>query len=109
MKHSSEIQAELDEVQNKMIPLIKQANTLALAVENAKSREFIAANNITKDDVEMSEGDDKPCFVDAWEFGKWLAVNSKKPWAEWNGLINHSSDLINGKLSKTNAKTDHLP
>ena len=68
-----------------------------------KSRDFIAANEITMADVELSSGDDRPYFGDVWNFAKWLKSNSAKRFAEWNGQICFQSDLIAGKL-----RTEHM-
>jgi hypothetical protein len=90
-------------------PLQDRLNKLARQKRDADSRDFIAANRITRDDVEMSSGDKKPWFGTVWEFGEWLTENSKKVWAEWNGRIYHAADLVNGRMPDMPGEVDHLP
>ena len=63
------------------------------------SKAFIAANGITKADVELSSGDDKPWFGMVSEFVKWLKTQSShKRFAEWNETIYFTTDLLAGKM-----------
>ena len=89
-------------------PLSDRLQKLKRQKREVDSRDFIAANRITRDDVEMSSGEKKPWFETVWEFGEWLAGNSKKVWAEWNGTIYHAADLVNGRMPDMPAETDHL-
>lgn len=90
-------------------PLADSLQKLKRQKREVDSRDFIAANRITREDVEMSSGDKKPWFGTVWLFGEWLAGNSKKVWAEWNGRIYHAADLVNGRKPDMPGETDHLP
>ena len=108
MKTSTEIRTEIDRLNAQIEPIARERDILEREESDALSREFIAANEITLDCIEMSRGDGKPYFGTVWKFGKWLYRNSKKPWAEWNGLIYSTMDLINGSMPKTNGKISTL-
>lgn len=93
------IDTEISEVEAAIKPLSERLESLRRRKREEASRSFIAANNITASDVEMSSGDGKPWFGTVWKFGKWLKDQPKqKPWAEWNGRIYHSVDLMNGRM-----------
>ena len=106
---SASLAREIATLENQLKPLLDRMATLRRKERDALSREFIAANRITREKVEMSSGDDKPWFGTAWEFGKWLATNSQKMWGEWNGRIYHAADLANGRLPDMPGEVDHLP
>jgi hypothetical protein len=106
---SASLAREIAALELELKPLLDRMATLRRKEREALSREFIAANKITRDQVETSYGDEKPWFGTAWEFGKWIAANSKKRWAEWNGRIYHAVDLVNGLMPNTPGEMDSLP
>ena len=105
---SASLQMEIAALEIQLKPLLDRMATLRIQERDTLSREFIAANRITLDDVEMSSGDGKEWFPTSYQFGKWLADNSKKIWAEWNGRIYHSADIINGRMPDMPGKAVHL-
>ena len=106
---SASLAREIATLENQLKPLLNRMATLRRKERDALSREFIAANRITREDVEMNSGDGKEWFGTAYEFGKWIAANSKKLWAEWNGRIYHAADLVNGRMPDMPGEVDHLP
>lgn len=106
---SASLAREIAALEAEIQPLADRLQKLKRQKREVDSRDFIAANRITREDVEMSSGDKKPWFGTAWEFGKWIAANSKKRWAEWNGRIYHAADLVNGRMPDMPGETDHLP
>jgi len=106
---STKTAKEIAKFQSELEPMLKQMQVLCRKEQDALSQEFISANQITREQVELSGGNDKPWFGTVYEFGKWLAANPKKPWAEWNGRIYHTIDLINGRMPEMPAFTEHLP
>ena len=60
--------------------------------------EWVVANTFTLDEIEMSDGDNKPWFGHIKTFGEWLSENSNKRFAEWNGRIYFTSELAAGRL-----------
>jgi hypothetical protein len=107
--YSASLSRGIASLEAEIRPLADRLQKLKRQKRKVDSRDFIAANRITLDDVEMSIGDKKPWFETAWEFGKWLAGNSKKVWAEWNGRIYLTSDLVNGRMPDMPGETNHLP
>lgn len=108
MKTKAQVTAEIEETQAELKQLMERLECLNRERADLESAEFIAANSIRKSDVEMSGGDSKPWFGTAREFGKWLAANSKKVWAEWNGRIYHAQDLVNGRMPDMKGRTCDL-
>lgn len=103
-----ELETRLAAIERELQPLLVLQRRIKQELNTIKSREFIRINGITADDVEMSEGEDKPFFGEISVFAKWLRENSTKKWAEWNTSIHLTQDLLNGKWSNTGAYTDHL-
>lgn len=106
---SDSLKREIAALEIELKPLLDRMATLRRKEREALSREFIAANQITRDQVETSYGNEKLWFGTAWEFGKWIAANSNKRWAEWNGQIYHAADLVNGRMPDMPGMVDHLP
>ena len=106
---SASLALQIAELQSTLRPLLNRMSDLKSAERKALSREFIAANQITRADVEMSSGEGKEWFRTAWEFGIWISANSSKKWAEWNGRIYHSADLANGRMPDMPGEVDSLP
>lgn len=106
---SAYLAREIATLKTQLKPMLDRMATLRRKEREALSREFIAANRITREDVEMSSGDGKQWFGTAYNFGKWIASNSKKPWAEWNGRIYHAADLVNGRMPDMPGDVDNLP
>lgn len=68
---------------------------------------FISANKIRREDVELSDGDDKPYFGNITGFIQWLKLNSTKNYAEWNTVIYRQSDLKAGRMPEDMVATIH--
>ncbi len=95
------IDRQLADIQPNIDALIERKRILECHKRGLQSLEFIRANNITRNDVEMSSpGDGKPWFGDIWKFGKWLKTNSKKRFCEWNGGIYFTAEIIAERMSE---------
>lgn len=111
MTSSESLSKEIATLQAMINPLKERIKILEKQYSDALSCEWIKANNVKKSDVEFSYGDEKPWFGEDSNFIKWLEKNSNKPWAEWNGLIYKTEDLLNGKMKSTESvlgKVEHL-
>lgn len=106
---SKEIIDRIGALEAKLAPTLKELNQFRTDLVVALSKEFIAANRITRADVELSDLGKGEYFGTAWNFGDWLRANSTKRWAEWNGLVYHASDIINHRLRETPARMEHVP
>jgi hypothetical protein len=108
---SRELARKITILQDQVNPLLANLNLLRLQHRDALSREFIAANRITIDDVKMSDD-----ASDEWgnqiatiaDLAKWLRKNSTKKWAEWHGKIYHASDIAGSKLPQIYGLIQHL-
>jgi hypothetical protein len=109
---SRELARKIMILQDQVSPLLANLNLLRLQHRDALSREFIAANRITIDDVEMSDGvSDEFGYQMATiaDLAKRLKKNSTKKWAEWHGKIYHASDITSAKLPNIYGLIQHLP
>lgn len=108
IKELPDVLRELAENEAAIKPLIAQNHALNTERRKLESLEFIEVNSITKSDVEMSAGDGKPWFGTVHSFIGWLKNNHGKPWAEWNGVIYRSRDLIMSHMPEMPGRTDDL-
>ena len=97
-RSSSDCSAEIAAITREIEPKLKQLEFLRDEERTLKSREWIAANNVTLDDIETPDGDDKPWFGDVWTFVGWLKDHSQKRFASWNETIYFQSDLKAGEM-----------
>ena len=109
--------ARLSVVINEMGKLVAQINPLSIRLNSfsaerssLESLVFIDANKITKADVEFSSGSDRPYFGRVDAFIKYLKEpqRSPKPWAEWNGQIYNTADLLNNRMPDVPGRTSDL-
>lgn len=85
------VEQEIEELQQRLAQLRDEKR-------HKDSRAFIAANGITRQDVELMSGDDNPYFGHIADFVEWLNCHSTKRWAEWNTRIYLQSDLKAGHM-----------
>lgn len=94
-----EIDFKLVQIDEQLKPLLAQRDKLKSDRRVLLSKSFIEANHITKDDVELSSGDNKPWFGQISQFVEWLkAQPAHKRFAEWNETIYFTTDLLAGKM-----------
>lgn len=104
------LQAELDQVKAQLKPLLSRQETLRRQIEAMQSHEFIRVNGITKANTQLANSPELPHFGRVWNFADWLRGQGRsvRPWAEWNGQIHRSSDLIIGRFNPTPVRYDDL-
>jgi len=94
-----EIDKEIKAVESQVRPLKDRLYELRRKRAELASKQFIAANKITKADVEMSSGEGKPWFGSVDQFRDLLKKQPKlKRFAEWNERIYFTTDILQGKL-----------
>ena len=104
------LETEIAETEAQIKPLVEKLERLTRQKREQDSRAYIAANKITRADVESSSGEGKPWFGVISEFIEWMrAQPRRKPWAEWNTLIYRTSDLLCGRMPESPARIDDLP
>lgn len=106
---SDTLKVEIDALKAELNPLQVRLARLERDHRDALSREFIAAQGITRDQVETSEKcESKPWFDHIADFVDWLKWHPGKPWAEWNGMLYETSELMAGRMTDTPARYEHL-
>lgn len=98
MSEIERIEAEILILKEKIKPLTHRLSVLKTQLGRERSKEFIRVNGITLENVEKSDGQDKPFFGHVYKFGHWLEKHSEKPWAEWNGRLYLTSELARGLM-----------
>jgi hypothetical protein len=112
VKSSHELKIELEEVGAKLKPLLGQRETLQRAISKAMSLEWIAANNVKREDIITPDDKDLPYFGDLKRFSEYLVgTNCQKKWATWNGKIYNAAELKLGRVDWDNSpgQLDDVP
>lgn len=97
-KTLDQIDAEIADVTSAIKPLSNRLEALKRERIHLLSRNWIAANGVSIENVELSSGDGKPYFGIAYKFIEWLKANSTKRFCEWNGRIYYTSEMITGRM-----------
>lgn len=97
--NSLELELKIEGLRKEVEPILKRIRELTQEKQTIASKEFICINKLTKRNVEMSSGDDKPYFGLIRDFIGWMRDNNcTKLCAEWNGTIYFTSDLLAGRM-----------
>ena len=105
-----QIDRELAELAGKVRPITARMADLWRDRRRLCAAEFIRANNVTRDQIEMSSGDDRPWFGRATEFGRWMREQgTSKRFCEWNGRVYFSADVMAGRLPDAPAAVSDVP
>lgn len=99
--NATELKAEIYARTARLAPQLAELEALRRRHDDAVSREWVAANKVTAAQVLRSGGNDVPWFSTVTEFGCWMkATGCAAPWAEWNGRIYASAELMAGRMSR---------
>lgn len=95
------VERKIEQTKELIRPLNAELNKLIAKLRKMKSKQWIETNEVTRDQIEMSSGDDRPWFGHVGEFVKWLKQRRGilKRFAEWNGRIYLTADLLAGRFS----------
>jgi hypothetical protein len=102
----------IDEINREIGRLCSERDGLSEQRRKRMAADFIAEHRVTRADVELSDGDDRPWFGHVGAFGKWLSSRPRadqKRFCEWNGVLNWTSDIIAGRLSQMRVHLSDLP
>lgn len=105
----TEFEEALQTLKDKQSVLLHETRGVEREIRRMKSKNFIAANAVSKIDVELSNGDDRPWFGDVFVFTDWL--KGRKPlkrFVEWRGRLCFTSELIEGKFKPTDGYVEDL-
>ena len=110
MKDTTKNEEALKGLKARRAILQRDIDLMERMLKKNRSQNFIEANDISFSDVEMSSGDDKPYFGSARKFGFWLRNNKcSKRFAEWNGRLHYTSELIVGIYKPTPGRVEYIP
>jgi hypothetical protein len=99
--NANQLQAEIERRRAALLPALREIEALEQQHAEAASREFIAANRITRDQVEQASRHDGPWHGTVWAFGKWMQANGcTKAWCEWNGRLYPSAEIKAGSIRR---------
>ena len=94
-----EIENELSVLKGQKITIQTQIAKLTEKRRAILSKQFIKKHSITRENVELSSGDNKPFFAHIDTFATWLRANNiTKRFVEWNGTIYHTKDITSRKF-----------
>lgn len=83
--------------------------SLDRAIRDAESREWITLNSIAPTRVQLSTGEGVPWHGTVHGFAEWIrSQGARKPYAEWNGRIYLTTDLLNGRMVETPGLIEHV-
>jgi hypothetical protein len=109
MNEIENIDRELAKIDAAAEPLRRRRADLEREKRMLLSQQFLDANEITMDDVELSSGDGKPWFGHVKSFVDWMKEHgTTKRFAEWNTVIYFTQDLLAGRMPSMPATIDHL-
>ena len=99
--NSKQLKAAIDARAAMLAPQLKELDELRRQYDEAVSREWIAANNVTPDRLQRSDAKDLPWFGTVQEFARWMKESGcTAMWAEWNGRIYSTAELMSGRMSR---------
>lgn len=106
-----EIETELAEIAAKMKPLMQRNTLLEAERTRLKSLEWIKANGVTRDQMQLSEEPGIRYFGDIGSFSYWLrATKSTKRFCEWNGRVHLTAEIIAGRFNRdAPGRIDEVP
>lgn len=96
---TADIAAAIAALDTRLAPLLAERDALKRQYDEARSREWIAANSVTRADVICSDEKGAPYHGNLWNFCDWIRTSGRKErWAEWNGRIYSSAELMTGRM-----------
>lgn len=104
-----EIDREIADLQAAIEPLQAKLWRLVELRWRLKSRRWIEVNGVTREQVYLLSDCDE-YILDRLQFAKWIARQpNQKRFAEWNGKIHFTSDIIAGLCIDSEAYVADLP
>lgn len=99
--------ARIAELDREIQILSRQRDHLNADLRTAKSLAWFAATGVTRDMIET--GGNGQWFGHVGVFADWIKTHSTKVYAEWNGRVYHSADLIAGYMPDMPGLFEHAP
>ncbi len=95
MERIEQIERELANIEEQRLQLTRRSCDLTQEHSRLRSKAFIAANGICREDVQMMDADDVPWLPHVLAFAEWLRANSTKRFCEWCGVIYFTAEIMN--------------
>lgn len=104
-----EIDVELEKVNAELWRLNERRHALEEQSRSLRAKIIIEALKITRDDVQLSRGNDVPWFSLLQKFVEWLREQpQRKRFAEWNGTLFSVPDLIQDRYIEIGVRLSDL-
>ncbi len=101
MKLAVDIATNIAALDKFLAPFLAARDELKRQYDEAQSREWIAANGVTRANVIDSNEKGAPYHGMLSEFGRWIKAQGRtEQWAEWNGRIYPSAEVIAGRMER---------
>ena len=97
------------ELVSRLLPISDELDGVRHRLRKARSVEWIKAHEATRQNVELS---DVPgiFFGNVWKFADFLRAKAgRRRFAEWNTVIYHTDDLLDGRMPDMPGRIDDLP
>lgn len=96
-----EMLARVDVIQSIIDPLNTELDLLCTEIRRLKAAEWIAANGVTRDNVQLTMGGSPgvPFFEELKQAKEWVATQSvHHPFVEWNGQIFSRENFMQSRM-----------
>ncbi len=101
MSEIEQIKAEIARTIGLIEPLQRSLISYQERLRQCEAADFIRVNRVSLENTENVDQPGMPYFGVITDFAKWLAQNSVKRFATWNGRVYFSADLIAGRMPET--------
>lgn len=112
MRAIEQIESDIAEIERRIEPMRRDKQSLVRELRRAKSIAWIKANNVTRDQVQLSSGDNIPWHSHCEAFATWLLqTKCEKRFCEWNGTLFFTAEMKTGYVdfSKHPGKLEDVP
>lgn len=100
-RSSVALKGEIDALRAGVKPLLERIDGLQHQYRLALSREWIAANGVTRDQVLVEGDDDLPYCFTLRSVGEWMQrTGNARRWVAWNGRIHSAAEVIAGRTGR---------
>lgn len=96
-----EMLARIEAIEVITDPLMEELGALEMEIRKLKAAEWIAANGVTKDNVQLTMGGSPgvPFFEELKQAKEWVATQTvSHPFVEWNGQIFSRENFMQSRM-----------
>lgn len=109
--NATQLAAEIERRKAELQPALSKIAYLENQLREVRSREWIAAHKITREQVYFSSNVDEPWLGDICMLAAHVKRTScTKPWIEWNGVLYPTHEVMLGRFQPSSpGLAEHLP